>query len=185
MIRLGTAAAVIFSALTGTAAELVINGDFETGNFTGWTKSGNPSLSDVIANTVTSNHSFVWRSGATGSKAFISQLLVTTPGESYDLSFDVYNTATDNSFFEADFNLFTVLMFENEVHNWSHFSFTGLVATGTSTELKFGAQNNPSFTRLDNISVTPSVSVPESTATASLALGALFVMAWAGKRVSR
>lgn len=165
--------ALLFAA--SAQANLVTNGNFETGNFTGWTKSGNPGLSDVISNTVTSNHTFLWRNGATGSPAFISQNLVTSAGNTYDLSFDVYNSSTaSTSTFEVWFNGIEVYQFIGEVHNWSHLTFSGLVATGASTELKFGARNDPSFTRLDNVEVdlasTAPVTVPEPGSLALLAV---------------
>ena len=144
--------ALVFAA--SAQANLVTNGDFETGNFTGWTKSGNPGLSDVIANSVTSNHTFLWRSGATNSPAYISQNLATSAGNTYDLSFDVFNSVTlPTSTFEVWFNGIEIYQFTGQAHNWSHLSFTGLAATGASTELKFGARNDPSFTRTDNIAL--------------------------------
>ncbi|NVD72413.1 PEPxxWA-CTERM sorting domain-containing protein [Duganella sp. BJB1802] len=179
MKKLAIAAILAASTLSAQAAtELVVNGNFETGNFTGWTKSGNPSLSDVISNTVTSNHTFVWRSGATGSPAYISQSLATSAGWTYSLSFDVYNTATSNTTFEADFNGVSVYAFKNEARNWTHVTLDGLTATGAATELKFGARNDPSFVRLDNVSVTvTAVPEPETYAMLLAGLGLVGVVA--------
>lgn len=165
------------------AVNLVSNGNFETGSFSGWTKSGNPSLSDVIANNVTTNHTFLWRSGATGSQASISQNLTTVAGGLYNLSFDLYSAGTNNVSFDAYFNGTKVYSLVNQaLSSWTHFSFDNLAATGPVTELKFSSRNDPSFTRLDNVSVTllaPPVPEPETYAMLAVGLG---LMGFAARR---
>lgn len=170
--------ALVFAVFNASAqGNLVVNGDFETGSFAGWTKSGNPSLSDVIANTVTSNHTFVWRAGSTGSLGYISQNIATQAGQSYSFSFDVYNTATSNAIFEAWFGGTKIYSFSNTVHNWTHVAFDDLVATGLSTQIKFGARNDPSFTRLDNVTLTAAVPEPETYALMLAGLGLMGAIA--------
>ena len=170
--------ALVFAAFGASAqGNLVVNGDFQTGTFAGWTKSGDTSLSDVIANTVTSNHTFVWRSGSTGSLSYISQTIATQIGQTYSLSYDVFNTATTNSIFEAYFGGVKIAGFTNEVYNWTHYSFDNLVATGLASEIKFGARNDPSFTRLDNVTLTAAVPEPETYAMMFAGLGLMGAIA--------
>jgi hypothetical protein len=183
MKKIALATLLAVSAFSANAAtELVTNGNFETGTFAGWTKSGNTSLSDVVSNTITSNHSFVWRSGATGSFNYISQILATQANYTYTLSFDVFNSATSATpaaiGFSAGFNGNTVYSFQNEKHNWDHITITGLKATGAATELKFGARNDPSFIRLDNVSVqVAAVPEPETYAMMLAGLGLMGLIA--------
>ena len=82
------AVAALWLPAAAPAAELIVNGGFETGNFTGWTQSPAVSGSDFgvgqIPHTGTQNAYF----GATGSSFdAISQTFTTVPGASYALSF--------------------------------------------------------------------------------------------------
>ncbi|MEN9867463.1 MAG: hypothetical protein RL748_3053 [Pseudomonadota bacterium] len=185
MKKIALATLLAVSALSAQAeVELVTNGNFETGTFAGWIKSGNTSLSDVISNTTTTNHTFLWRSGATGSPAYISQNLATVAGVKYTLSFDLYSAGTSSSNpsavqFDAFFNGAQVYGFQNQtIPTWTHFTFTDLSASSALTELKFGSRNDPSFTRLDNVSVVAqAVPEPETYAMMLAGLGALALIA--------
>ena len=52
---------------------------------------------------------------------------------------------------------------------YSQFNFSGLLATGATTELKFGFRNDPGFWDLDDI-VAGATGVPEALSTIWLAL---------------
>src|ERR1700730_10015968 len=65
---------------------IVTNGGFETGDFTGWTQSGNTGFTGVDTDSAHSGN-FGAFSGPTGSEGFLSQTLNTVAGMAYDLSF--------------------------------------------------------------------------------------------------
>src|SRR5579863_7709011 len=82
----------------GTAAlAQVNNGSFETGDFTGWTVSGDTAFVGVcdVANCpggfAPENGKFAAYFGPVGDTATISQNIATTPGDSYALSFYLAN----------------------------------------------------------------------------------------------
>ena len=87
---LTSAAALLFLACAPANAGLVVNGGFETGDFTGWTVSGasfdcgSPSgISTIGPHSGTYSACFGNPDGLT----FISQTLTTTPGQEYAFTF--------------------------------------------------------------------------------------------------
>jgi len=142
------------------SADIVFNGGFETGDFSGWILSGNP-----IPGTVnTANpHSGQYAADliAAGFPSFMEQFLDTTAGAKYNLNFFL-DVSTDSTGAPVDFmaQVNGVTLFDRRnipPQPYTRYSFAFL-ATGTSTDLKFGFRNDPGSFFLDDISVVP---VPE------------------------
>lgn len=160
-------AAIAFTA--PCAADVVVNGGFETGDFTGWT-GGFPD------NFVASGNPFFIHSGTYGvafgatSLSYLSQTLTTTAGTNYDVSFWLNSNGPDNQV--------TLSWGGNSIFNqsniaadgWTKYSFTE-TATSSSTLLSFGLEQISRYSGLDDISVTPTSAVPEPSTWAMMLLG--------------
>ncbi|HXP60684.1 MAG TPA: protease pro-enzyme activation domain-containing protein [Dongiaceae bacterium] len=156
------------------------NGGFETGDFTDWSFSGdtNANFIDTIDTTdlnggyntlqgvddslfVHSGSYGAWL-GQSNSLGSISQVLPTTAGQQYLLSFWLDNPAvgTPNQFI-ASWN--GTDLFKGTslgAFPWTNLQYT-VSATGASTPLKFAFRNDQSAFGLDDITVQPlSVPVP-------------------------
>ena len=126
--------------------------------------------------------------GAFGATGSLSQVLSTTAGQSYELSFWLANNGT------APPNLFAVYWGGTQIYSASDltpFSYTqstfdNLVASGTSTTLEFQYQNDDDFFRLDDISVS-AMAVPEVSTTSFVVIGCglLGFVYFRRKRLSR
>lgn len=170
-ILLALTVAASFSVSHLTFANLVTNGGFETGDFTGWTQSGDTSFTGVDGNPHSGNNAGFF--GPTGSNGFLTQSLTTMAGGLYDLSFWLENDdASGDNHFEVSWNGTSLLSLDNSAaFGYTLFTFTGLVATGGSTDLQFGFFSPPSFWFLDDVSVEAAGgSVPEAFSTLWLAL---------------
>jgi Carbohydrate binding domain/PEP-CTERM motif len=166
------AAASVCIAVPASAAELVTNGGFETGDFTGWTQSGNTG-----ATLVTSNSAYVHSGtygaalGPVGSQGTLSQLLNTVSGETYNISFWLRNDGGIPNSFDAFFG--TQQLLATAAQGTSAFYNFTYTATGSSpTELRFDFQQNPAFWGLDDVSVQGVMgAVPEPATWAMMLLG--------------
>src|ERR1700682_4537415 len=163
----------VLGSAEATPINLVVNGGFETGNFTGWSFGGNSM-------TVRSDHphtgTFEAKLGNVLSPGFLSQTLATVADTTYDLDFWLQADGllgSPRNFFDVWLN--GTRIFHEVVsgrgptfgHDYQEHRFSFL-ATGLTT-LRFESRNDRAFFRLDDVSVQESAAVPEPT-TLSLVL---------------
>ena len=152
MVR-GPGPSIIVTPYSG----LILNGDFETGDFTGWTLSGAATYTSVgdshISGITPYSGSYEAALGTSGALGYLSQTLPTTAGASYLLSF-WFAPYTAPGEFLVSWNGNTLLQETNPVTiGWTNIQYV-VAATGTNTVLQFGFEDDYYYVALDNISLT-------------------------------
>jgi hypothetical protein len=175
--------AVASSHNQARAVNLVINGGFETHDFTGWTQTNaDPFNSAVICG----------GGGALGSSCFaefgldssvigISQNLTTIPGASYVVDFWFFHFSGTPSSFVATFDGNTLLSLTNPTTApFTEFSFV-VTAAGTTATLAFAFHDDPGVLLLDEVSVSQTP-IPAALPLFVSGLGALGLIGWRRKK---
>jgi hypothetical protein len=152
---------LLFATTGPTSANLIVNGDFETGTFAGWTTTPAPVGSFFGVGPLPLPHDTLSAFFAATGPDFdsISQTFVTTPGAFYDLSF-FYQVVEPGS--PPDNGLRVLfngeLVFENlnAISGFGTFSFPHLQATGGTTTVEFQGRNVRNADFIDDVSVTGS-----------------------------
>jgi len=161
------------------AANLVLNGDFETGTFASWTLLdtsgqciwvGNPGTNPIpcqpwapYGSSGVAPHGGNWEAilGPYDNDSYLEQDLATVAGRAYTLTFWLANTpdvGPGPNRFHASWGTREIYAGENLPYfGWSRYELSGLIAAGNTTTLTFGPfRNQPSFFELDDVSVTAS-----------------------------
>jgi len=175
-------AAALFFGLTPDPAragyELVVNGGFETGDFSGWTAGPQ--------NFVTQGYGlgggYGVKYGSVGVDSPLYQMIETTPGASYTFSFYQQTRGGQPNEFQAYWNggLILDLIDTPIAPAFTQYSFLE-VATASITEIRFGLRQDPGFSAMDQVSVMLAGgpgAVPEPSSL--LMVGSALVMGGAG-----
>ena len=173
-------------ALSAYAQNLVINPGFETGDFTGYTQSGNTGFTSV-STAMPHSGSYSLDAGPTSSDGFLSQDIATVIGQSYTVSFFLANTDSTGGpdDFSASFGGVTgYSITDSGPFDYTQISFDALATSATST-LQFGFMNGPAYWFLDDISVTAAVPEPNTLALLSvIGAGALCLCVWRKRKAA-
>lgn len=170
---------------TGLAhAGVVTNGDFETGNFTGWTQFGDTTFSGVDTQMPQAGNFAAYFGNPTSGG--IVQQLATFTGVAYNVSFwlqneaDVLGVAAPNTFeFNWNGGAAELTLTDSAPFGYRLYEFNNLVATSASTELRFTFTQSPAIWDLDSVKAVPE---PRALALVSLA-GLLAMVATRRRRV--
>ncbi len=152
-----------------SGTNLLVNGALETtavgtgfetsvSSLTGWTVSGNIRMNGSGANSISTADSGDYAEvDASLGTDYLSQNVTTTAGQTYILSFQMYNNSTANGTTnQVYWNGSLIASFDQTDYSWTTYTFT-VTGTGGSDQLRFGDTGDElDADYLDNVSLISS-----------------------------
>ena len=156
-------------------ADLVANGNFATGDYTGWNFTPASSGSDFRIGSgagATPAATYAAYFGAVGGlDDTLTQTLATTAGQTYNVTFSLLLVTPTSGDLSVTFGSSALAFLNPGSDTWTTQSFVE-TATSASTLLTVAGNNGPDWNEITNISVTPAT-VPLPAAAWLLASGML------------
>ncbi|HEY5176043.1 MAG TPA: hypothetical protein VII95_10830 [Terriglobales bacterium] len=145
-----------------SGANLLTNGDFETGDFFGWTEAGNFTGTAVVSGSFyvypgAESGMYYAVLGPVGSDGTLSQRVATTAGRPYTICFWLNAVGDHPSDFSAFWDGTALLSLTDPntgggLSHWKQYILYPVTGTGSDT-LTFSFRDDPGYIALDNVSV--------------------------------
>jgi hypothetical protein len=156
MIVVAAMALLAICAQVGTASAALVNGGFETGDFTGWSIDSVSNWA-LVMDSGSKEGTYHAELGTYGSVGTLSQTFSTTAGQAYSVKYWLANDLSGDNSFQALWNnsaIQATALTNVNAFGYREYLFTATANSDSST-IAFNFLNEPSVFHLDNVDVTP------------------------------